>query len=436
MSEGRKRERSSTSFPKNIRDYRAYLLSKRARNSRDIKESSTQFDIKPDPTKEPAAITKSLLLAKQTSTQTGIALSSVLSTELVAPKFAKSIYVGGFDAADTNEKELFDFFNSTLSVTSNGVVENSVVSVYMNKSKCFAFIEFNDHNIATAVIDNLNGVHFKNAPLVFRRPTNYDSKRCPPVGKMPELDVSKVGLKLGRPSTFVENVPEKIYVAGIPPTVTDDQLQELLEAFGALEALCVVRERGYAFCLYKDKSLTDAACAGLNGLALGAQILTVKRADVNAKPVNTDINLGDVSEVEKMLPSGGGLEAYGMDGNKSSEEQKFLEVDIPAPPVGFLPPPPEPMKPTRILILKNMLNEEELRDDSEYEDIYKDIQQECSNYGTIVSLRIPRPTFSNNKDVGKVFVEFETELEALTAYQNLEARSFGDNKVECEFYKL
>ena len=36
---------------------------------------------------------------------------------------------------------------------------------------------------------------------------------------------------------------------------------------------------------------------------------------------------------------------------------------------------------TEILVLMNMVTEEELRDDEEYEEILEDIKDECSKYG-------------------------------------------------------
>lgn len=39
----------------------------------------------------------------------------------------------------------------------------------------------------------------------------------------------------------------------------------------------------------------------------------------------------------------------------------------------------------------NMVTIDELKDDDEYEDIYEDIKEECSKYGVVRSLEIPRP---------------------------------------------
>lgn len=48
-------------------------------------------------------------------------------------------------------------------------------------------------------------------------------------------------------------------------------------------------------------------------------------------------------------------------------------------------------QPTEVLCLMNMVTPEELQDEEEYEDIVEDIKDECSKYGSVKSLEIPRP---------------------------------------------
>ena len=65
-----------------------------------------------------------------------------------------------------------------------------------------------------------------------------------------------------------------------------------------------------------------------------------------------------------------------------------------------------PGLPTEVLCLLNMVTEEELRDEEEYEDILEDIREECSKYGEVRSLEIPRPLPGVDvPGVGKVRME-------------------------------
>lgn len=406
---------------------------RRRKNPSDITHK-TKFDMLPDPNAPKTGIELSLEKAKETSAHTGVAASSVLSSSLAAPKHSRSIYVGGIPAQYANEKDLYEFFTHVIDKVT-GKSLNAVQSVYVNKAKGFGFVEVNDYNLATALIKKLNGVTFKSSALQLKRPTNYDAKKAPPEGVLPEIDVTKIGMKPGKPSGHVENVPEKIYIAGIPTSVTDDQLQELLEAFGQLEAMTLVKDRGYAFCLYRDRSVTESAIAGLNGLTLGSQMLTVKKAELNLRPENSQLNLTDVNIVSKMLPSSGGLDAFGFDSSGKTNSSGVQGLITSGNQPSYLPGVPDAFKPTRILVLQNMLNEDELVDPKEYEEIFEDIQAECSKYGKVISLQIPKPSSDGSlvAGLGKAFIEFEKELESVNAKQKLDGRTFGENKVECSF---
>ena len=45
---------------------------------------------------------------------------------------------------------------------------------------------------------------------------------------------------------------------------------------------------------------------------------------------------------------------------------------------------------TRVLVLSNMVTAEEVGDDDEYEDIVADVRDECTKFGTVCSVVIPR----------------------------------------------
>ena len=65
--------------------------------------------------------------------------------------------------------------------------------------------------------------------------------------------------------------PDKIWIGGLPYYFNEEQVKELLSAFGELRAFHLARDgmgksKGYAFCEYLDHNLTDLACAGLNGM--------------------------------------------------------------------------------------------------------------------------------------------------------------------------
>ena len=82
----------------------------------------------------------------------------------------------------------------------------------------------------------------------------------------------------------VPDGPNKVFCGGLPYDLGEEQIKELLSAFGQLRSFHLVREKdsatskGYCFFEYMDESKTEAACAGLHGIALGERALTVRRA--------------------------------------------------------------------------------------------------------------------------------------------------------------
>lgn len=119
-----------------------------------------------------------------------------------------------------------------------------------------------------------------------RRPTDYNPSLAAALGPSqpnPNLNLAAVGLSPGSASGL--EGPDRIFVGGLPYYFTEAQVRELLESFGPLRGFDLVKDRetgnskGYAFCVYQDLSVTDIACAALNGIKMGDKTLTVRRAN-------------------------------------------------------------------------------------------------------------------------------------------------------------
>lgn len=92
---------------------------------------------------------------------------------------------------------------------------------------------------------------------------------------------------------------------------------------------------------------------------------------------------------------------------------------------------------TEVLVLMNMVAEQDLADEQEYEDILDDAKAECSKYGTVCSIEIPRPIPEVEvPGCGKVFVEFTQISECIKAQQNLTGRKFANRVVITSYYDL
>uniref|UniRef100_A0A8C1NSU2 Serine/threonine-protein kinase Kist n=1 Tax=Cyprinus carpio TaxID=7962 RepID=A0A8C1NSU2_CYPCA len=76
--------------------------------------------------------------------------------------------------------------------------------------------------------------------------------------------------------------------------------------------------------------------------------------------------------------------------------------------------------PTPVLRLLNVIDDNHLYNEDEYEDIIEDMKEECQKYGTVVSLLIPK----ENPGKGQVFVEYANAGDSKEAQRLLTGRTF------------
>ncbi|XP_062321802.1 U2 small nuclear RNA auxiliary factor 2a isoform X1 [Osmerus eperlanus] len=317
---------------------------------------------------------------------------------------ARRLYVGNIPFGIT-EESMMDFFNAQMRL--GGLTQapgNPVLAVQINQDKNFAFLEFRSVDETTQAMA-FDGIIFQGQSLKIRRPHDYQ-----PLPGMSENPSVYVPGTPGVVSTVVPDSAHKLFIGGLPNYLNDDQVKELLTSFGPLKAFNLVKDsatglsKGYAFCEYVDVNLNDQAIAGLNGMQLGDKKLLVQRASVGSKnaTLETSINQTPVT-----------LQVPGL--MNSSVNQ-----------MGGLP--------TEVLCLMNMVAPEELLDDEEYEEIVEDVRDECSKYGQVKSIEIPRPVDGLEvPGTGKIFVEFMSVFDSQKAMQGLTGRKFANRVVVTKY---
>jgi len=301
------------------------------------------------------------------------------------------------------EDELRQFFNVTMIAAQGTDREpgDSVVGVYLNPERRYAFIQFRNPAEATQALD-LDGISFRGQRLRLGSATHAGAGPMAlprqQVAVRP-LDVQSLGIV----STQVPDGPYKLYIGGLPFALTDDQVKELLSTYGALKGFYLFRDmatnlsRGYAFAEYRDHSVTNAAIRGLNGLQVGDKRIIVKIHDAGntQRPDHAAI----VSDL--------GL------GRKNT------------------------IAPTAVVCFLQMVTESDLIDDTEYQGICEDVGEEASKFGQVVDIVVPRPVAGQRvPGVGKVFVQMGT-IEACKKVKNaLEGRQFLGRTVLATFFNL
>ncbi|KAG6418156.1 hypothetical protein SASPL_120355 [Salvia splendens] len=329
-----------------------------------------------------------------------------------ATRHARRVYVGGLPPT-ANEQSVATFFSHVMSAIGGNTAGpgDAVVNVYINHEKKFAFVEMRSVEEASNAMA-LDGIIFEGAPVKVRRPSDYNPSLAATLGPSqpnPNLNLAAVGLTPGSAGGL--EGPDRIFVGGLPYYFTESQIRELLESFGPLRGFDLVKDRetgnskGYAFCVYQDLSVTDIACAALNGIKMGDKTLTVRRANqgtTQPKPEQESVLL-------------------------HAQQQIALQRLMLAPNI-------EPI--TKVVCLTNVVTPDELMNDDDYEDILEDMRTECGKFGMLVNLVIPRPVagVENAPGVGKVYLEYADTESAVKARQGLNGRKFGGNEVVAVFY--
>ncbi|XP_061530478.1 U2 small nuclear RNA auxiliary factor 2a isoform X3 [Phycodurus eques] len=318
---------------------------------------------------------------------------------------ARRLYVGNIPFGIT-EESMMDFFNAQMRL--GGLTQapgNPVLAVQINQDKNFAFLEFRSVDETTQAMA-FDGIIFQGQSLKIRRPHDYQP--LPGMSENPSVYVPGLVVNTGVVSTVVPDSAHKLFIGGLPNYLNDDQVKELLTSFGPLKAFNLVKDsatglsKGYAFCEYVDVNLNDQAIAGLNGMQLGDKKLLVQRASVGSKNATlTSINQTPVT-----------LQVPGLNSTVTQ--------------MGGLP--------TEVLCLMNMVAPEELLDDEEYEEIVEDVRDECSKYGQVKSIEIPRPVDGLEvPGTGKIFVEFMSVFDSQKAMQGLTGRKFANRVVVTKY---
>ncbi len=145
-----------------------------------------------------------------------------------------------------------------------------------------------------------------------------------------------------------------IRVSCLPSHLTDDQVRELLSAFGALKKFSLpkavgnpTQNVGYALVEYEVAEVTDVAVSSLNGLEICGRALEVKREPVALSGPPGGLNLTPVAA---------------------------------APPTAAAKPEPARLY---TLELRGLATAELLADEGEYQTILAEVEGECSELGDV-----------------------------------------------------
>ncbi|RSH86635.1 uncharacterized protein EHS24_004906 [Apiotrichum porosum] len=308
---------------------------------------------------------------------------------------------------EMTERTVLDFVNQLMQERGLATEPGKPATMCeINKELKFAFLELRSAEEATAAIA-LDGAELDGVALHVKRPKDM-------VGVDPNLGFMGVS----------GDANNKLFVGGLPTNLSSEQVMELLKSFGELRTFNLVKEgngtvsKGFAFVEYLDPAVTDMAIQGLNGFQLGERSLVVQRAATTGRASAT-------------APTVAGTAAF----LATSSILQAQEDEAPA---------------SRVMLMLNMVTPDELYDDRDYAEILEDIRDECSKFGEVEGVRIPRPVPKSTKwepsdsaaqtaeknrrmddenGVGRVYVMY-SDIESCTkAMKALGGRQFGGRTI-------
>lgn len=317
-----------------------------------------------------------------TSIPINVLVDSVQLTQATRPM--RSLYIENIPPS-ASEKSLIDRLNDFLMPSGvNGIQRaKPCISCIINKDKSQAVVEFLTPEDATSAIC-FDGRSMSGTVLKIRRPKDFveatgtSEKTAPMIKKISEV---------------VKDSPNKIFIGGISKSLSSEMFREVVGVFGLLRAYHFEFNQELngpcAFLEYEDHTVTQKACAGLDGMKLGGCIITAAQAFLHFH--------GDEDDAENLT-----------------------SYDVPVHAKSLL------ADPTQVLQLKNVINPAELStlSDADFEELLEDVRLECTRFGTVKSINVVRPTAAANA------VEFSEQQE------NYASESVNEDVRDTKEYKI
>lgn len=326
-------------------------------------------------------------------------------------KESKELFVGNVLATGISDVVLKDFLNAALRQV--GLVsgaEDAITGIRMNTK--FSFIEFRTVDDCTNAL-NLNGIPFMGAMLKIGRPAKYSGPHAHSktwqemTGQTVPSGIVMSSLIQSDPQT---KVYREIFVGNTTAEMTETSLRDFIG--GALQrmGLCscdnespIAAVRVNAkFSFLEFKTMEDAAnVLNLNGIPFGGVSLKICRPAKFEIPSFASFYTWD------------DLLARWMTG-----ELKLLTAGAAS----------------KVLCITNMVSKADLEDQDLFNEMIEDTKEECSQWGIVSSVIVPRPDSQQSIGVGRLFVEMASAEDAKTVLVALKGRTFDGRTVDVKFY--
>lgn len=329
-------------------------------------------------------------------------LPPIIPTNAADTKLSRELFVGNTPPG-TSELLLMHFLSAAMRRVGLCEPHEAPIAETRVNSK-FAFIELATPDLATKALQ-LNGIPFLGSYLKISRPSKYS-------GPMEVPGIKKTWQELTGQETpglaldpEQEKLSRELFIGNTTPEMTEAMIKEFLgnamlqvglnEQPGNPIVTCRVSGK-FAFVELRTPQETKNAL-NLNNIPFLGTVLRVGRPSKYNGPPDRQGNWEDILA-------------------------KFMAGELTVKPVAAAP-----ALSSRVVQLLNMLSEQDLANDEEYQEILEDTREECSQFGNLLSVIIPK---AGEEGATKVFLEYASVEDAQRAINGLQGRTFDGRMVE------
>lgn len=227
----------------------------------------------------------------------------------------RKLFVGGFNKASTDEDHLKVYFEHY-----GGIVDCTILRDADKRSRGFGFILFDDAETVDKIMRaKKGGTRFS----IDDGDTYMEVKRALPKGSR---DPSSRGERGPIQSSRSTNLYNKVFVGGLPSSITEEELRHYFETYGRVNQIELLRDRetnrlrGFAFVSFEDEDSADK-CIQRRSHEICRKICEVKRAH------NREKDQGNITNSSRRS-DGGGYDNRDRDIPKHGQIQPPTNTDL------------------------------------------------------------------------------------------------------------
>lgn len=371
------------------------------RRSRSRSRDREEMKIQSHAPSIPAPMTNSILAAQQ----------------MAQDKINRELFVGNTPPG-TSEMLLLQFFNAAMRRAKLcAPTASPIVQCRVNLK--FAFVECASIEDANHCL-NLSGIPFLGASLKVSRPSKYSGPFVQ--AKTWQQLTGQSSLPAGVVDPNEDKLNRELFIGNTTPEMTGEMLTDFLGKAMEQVGLTIMPGNPINACRVNGKfafielrTMKEAENAlNLNNIPYMGAMLRVGRPSKYTGPVSQHGNWEDIlakyMSGELTLPNGSGSGGAGAGAGAGAATGGAMT--------------------SRVVELKNMLTMQDLQSDTDYEEVLEDTKDECSQFGSLKSVIIPR----TGVGATKIFLEYVTKEDAAKAISGLEGRTFDGRRVQAAYF--